>query len=151
MNSIKIKTMEEEQKMIKSIISKIKKCTCGDKGNNNKVVCGCFKVTEQDIKNAVKNGANSFEEVQAITKVGTGCGKCVKGSKALVNQLLLNKKIDENQVVCGCFKVTVQDLANAIKNGAKSFEEVQAVTKVGTGCGNCVESNKVLVAQLLAK
>jgi bacterioferritin-associated ferredoxin len=38
-----------------------------------------------------------------------------------------------------------------IKNGAKSFEEVQAVTKVGTGCGKCVESNKALVAQLLAK
>ena len=89
--------------------------------------------------------------MQAITKVGTGCGKCVDGNKALVNQLLLTKKIDENQVVCGCFKVTVQDLVNAIKNGAKSFEEVQAVTKVGTGCGNCVESNKELVAQLLAK
>ncbi|MDF2504991.1 MAG: hypothetical protein K0R06_2484, partial [Clostridium sp.] len=24
-------------------------------------------------------------------------------------------------------------------------------TKAGTGCGGCVESNKVLVAQLLAK
>ena len=117
----------------------------------NKVVCGCFNITEQDLKSAIKNGANSFEEVQAVTKVGTGCGRCVEGNKALVNQLLLTKKIDENQVVCGCFKVTVQDLANAIKNGAKSFEEVQAVTKVGTGCGNCVESNKVLVAQLLAR
>ena len=137
--------------MIKSIISKIKKCTCGDKADDNKIVCGCFKVTEQDLKNAISNGANSFKEVQAITKVGTGCGKCTHGVKALVDDLLLKRKIDENQVVCGCFKVTVQDLANAIKNGAKSFEEVQAITKVGTGCGNCVESNKVLVAQLLAK
>jgi len=136
--------------MIKSIISKL----MGNKRGaveENKVVCGCFNITEQDLKSAIKNGANSFEEVQAVTKVGTGCGRCVEGNKALVNQLLLTKKIDENQVVCGCFKVTVQDLANAIKNGAKSFEEVQAVTKVGTGCGNCVESNKVLVAQLLAR
>ena len=137
--------------MIKSIISQIKKCTCGDKENNNKVVCGCFKVTEQDIKDAVNNGADSFKKVQAITKVGTGCGKCTDGVKALVDDLLLKRKIDENQVVCGCFKVTVQDLENAIKNGAKSFEEVQAITKVGTGCGNCVESNKALVAQLLAR
>ena len=136
--------------MIKSIISKL----MGNKrgaAEENKVVCGCFNITEQDLKNAIKNGSNSFEEVQAITKVGTGCGKCVDGNKALVNQLLLTKKIDENQVVCGCFKVTVQDLVNAIKDGAKSFEEVQAATKVGTGCGNCVESNKVLVAQLLAR
>ena len=136
--------------MIKSIISKL----MGNKrgaAEENKVVCGCFNITEQDLKNAIKNGANSFEEVQTATKVGTGCGRCVDGNKALVNQLLLTKKIDENQVVCGCFKVTVQDLVNAIKDGAKSFEEVQAATKVGTGCGNCVESNKELVAQLLAR
>ena len=118
--------------------------------DNNKVVCGCFKVTEQDLKNAVKNGAKSFEEVQAITKVGTGCGKCVDSNKTLINKLLLTKKIDENQVVCGCFKVTVQDLVKAIKNGAKSFEEVQAITKVGTGCGKCVDSNKTLINELLA-
>ena len=136
--------------MIKSIISKL----MGNKRGaveENKVVCGCFNITEQDLKNAINNGANSFEEVQTATKVGTGCGRCVDGNKALVNQLLLTKKIDENQVVCGCFKVTVQDLVNAIKDGAKSFEEVQAATKVGTGCGNCVESNKELVAQLLAR
>lgn len=137
--------------MIKSIISKIKGCAGGNKMDDNKIVCGCFKLTEADLKNAVKNGANSFEEVQAVTKVGTGCGHCVEGNKALINQLLLTKKFDENQIVCGCLKVTVQDLANAIKDGAKSFEEVQAITKVGTGCGNCVNSNKELVAQLLAR
>jgi NAD(P)H-nitrite reductase large subunit len=136
--------------MIKSIISKIKNLTGGNK-MDNKVVCGCFKVTQQDLNNAIKNGAKSFEEVQAVTKVGTGCGNCVENNRALVNGLLLSKKIDENQIVCGCFKVTVQDLNNAIKNGAKSFKEVQAITKVGTGCGNCVESNKVLVDQLLAR
>ena len=58
--------------------------------------------------------------------------------------------MENNKIVCGCFNVTEQDLNNAIKNGAKTFEEVQAVTKVGTGCGRCVESNKVLVNQLLA-
>jgi len=119
--------------------------------DNNKVVCGCLNVTVQDLNNAIKNGAKSFEEVEAVTKVGTGCGNCIESNKAFVNELLLRKKIDENQVVCGCFKVTAQDLVNAIKNGAKSFEEVEAVTKVGTGCGNCVESNKAFVAQLLAK
>ena len=137
--------------MIKSIISIIKKLKGENIVDNNKVVCGCFKVTEQDLNNAIKSGAKSFDEVQAITKVGTGCGKCVESNKALVNGLLLSKKIDENQVVCGCFNVTVQDLVKAIENGANSFEEVQAVTKVGTGCGKCVESNKALVSQLLAR
>ena len=59
--------------------------------------------------------------------------------------------MEENKVVCGCYKVTVQDLNNAVKNGAKSFEEVQEITKIGTGCGQCVDSVKVLVDELLAK
>ena len=140
--------------MIKSIISKIKNLKGGNKvdnNNNNKVVCGCFNVTEEDLKKSIENGARSFEDVQTATKVSTGCGNCTHGVKTLVDNLLLQKKIDENAVVCGCFNLTVKDLAKAIKNGAKSFEEVQAITKVGTGCGNCVDSNKALVAQLLAK
>lgn len=143
--------MKEIEKKIKTIISKIKRLKGENRMDNNKVVCGCFNVTVQDLNNAIKNGAKSFDDVQAATKVGTGCGNCVENNKTLVDEILLRKKIDENQVVCGCFKVTAQDLVNAIKNGAKSFEEVQAVTKVGTGCGNCVESNKAFFAQLLAK
>ena len=129
--------------MLKSLISKIFPKEQGQ------VVCGCLKITDQDIEKAIRNGANSFEEVQVVTKVGTGCGNCVDSNKVLVNELLLRKKISENQVVCGCMKVNAQDIVNVVKNGAKSFEGVQAVTKVGTGCGKCVESNKALVALLL--
>lgn len=135
--------------MVKSIISMIKKLKGEDKIVNNKLVCGCFNVTEQHIKDAINNGAKSFEEVQKITKIGTGCGGCIASGQELVNELLIRKKIDENQIVCGCFKVTAQDIVKAVKNGAKSFEEVQAVTKVGTGCGRCVEGNKALVNYLL--
>jgi NAD(P)H-nitrite reductase large subunit len=137
--------------MIKSIISKLMGCKGENKMEDSKIVCGCYKVTEKDLKNAIKSGARTFEEVQAVTKVGTGCGRCVDSNKILVNKLILDNKIDENAIVCGCFKVTVQDINNAIKNGAKTFEEVQAITKVGTGCGNCIESNKALFAQLLSK
>ncbi|KZL90386.1 (2Fe-2S)-binding protein [Clostridium magnum] len=132
--------------MFKSIISKFIKSK-----EEDKVVCGCYKVTVQDLKNAVKNGAKSFEDVQAVTKVGAGCGHCVEGNRELVNELIIRKKIDENQIVCGCFKVTAGDIVAAVKNGAKSFEDVQAATKVGTGCGGCIEGNKTLVGYLLKK
>ncbi|AFM39641.1 NAD(P)H-nitrite reductase [Desulfosporosinus acidiphilus SJ4] len=66
--------------------------------------------------------------------------------KSLISKIFSK---EQSQVVCGCMKVTAQEIVNAVKNGAKSFEEVQTVTKVGTGCGNCVESNKALVALLL--
>ena len=75
----------------------------------------------------------------------------IKSIISKLKRLRGENNMDENKVVCGCYKVTVKDLKNAIKNGAMSFEEVQIATKVGTGCGNCVDSNKALVAQLLAK
>lgn len=59
--------------------------------------------------------------------------------------------MDNNAVVCNCYNLTVQDLKNAIDNGAKSFEEVQAATKVGTGCNQCIDSTKSIVNELLAK
>jgi bacterioferritin-associated ferredoxin len=59
--------------------------------------------------------------------------------------------MDNNDVVCGCMNVTVQDIKDAIKNGAKSFEEVQEATNVGTGCGNCVDSVTELVNKLLGE
>lgn len=137
--------------MLNNFIKKITGCKSSKADGSSNVICGCINVTEQDLIDAVNKGANSFKEVQDITKVGTGCGKCVGSNEALVNELILNKKIDENPVVCGCMDVKLQDMINAIKNGAKSFEEVQTATNVGTGCGMCVESNRALVSELLTR
>ncbi|EKQ51678.1 MULTISPECIES: (2Fe-2S)-binding protein [unclassified Clostridium] len=119
--------------------------------DDNNVICTCHNVTVDDLNNVVKNGIKTFDEAQEITKVGTGCGKCVANNKVLFNELLLANKISENPVICGCKNVTVQDLDNAVKNGAKSFEEVQEITKIGTGCGHCIEKSRELVNQLLSK
>lgn len=59
--------------------------------------------------------------------------------------------MDNEKVVCGCKNVKIKEIKDAISNGAKNFEEVQEATKVGTGCGKCLENNKVLVNELLGK
>ncbi len=59
--------------------------------------------------------------------------------------------MNKEDLVCGCMKVTVGDIEKAIADGAKSFEDVQTATKVGTGCGACVGKNRAFVAELLAK
>ena len=56
--------------------------------NNDEVVCGCLNLTVQDIKNAIENGAKSYEEVEEATSVGTACGQCIDDVKALVDELL---------------------------------------------------------------
>ncbi|MBS5953775.1 MAG: (2Fe-2S)-binding protein [Paraclostridium bifermentans] len=59
--------------------------------------------------------------------------------------------MDKNQLVCGCMKVTLGDIENSIKSGAKSFEEVQNITNVSRGCGRCSNSVKELISKLLEK
>ena len=44
-----------------------------------------------------------------------------------------------SEVICNCFNVTKDDILEAIKNGAKTLEEVQEATSAGTGCGSCLD------------
>ena len=37
---------------------------------------------------AIANGAKSFEEVQEVTNLGNGCGKCIGANRVLVDELL---------------------------------------------------------------
>lgn len=66
-------------------------------------------------------------------------------------KLRVYEVMDNDKVICRFINVTAQDLKDAIKNGAKSFEEVQEITKAGTGYGNCVDGVKILVDELLQK
>lgn len=52
---------------------------------DNKIVCGCYKVTEEEIIDAIKNGADTVEKVGAVTKAGTGCGGCKDRIQEIIN------------------------------------------------------------------
>lgn len=58
--------------------------------------------------------------------------------------------MDMEQTICHCFGVSAQDIADAVNNGATSFEEVQDATQAGTGCGGCEDDARALVDELLA-
>ena len=50
----------------------------------DEIVCSCLGITAGMIKDAVDAGANTFEEVQSTTDVGTVCGACVEDVTRLV-------------------------------------------------------------------
>ncbi|MBU9726852.1 MULTISPECIES: (2Fe-2S)-binding protein [Diplocloster] len=54
----------------------------------NKTVCTCYGVTIGDLKEAIENGAGSFDEVQEITNVSTACGSCEEYARNVVEELL---------------------------------------------------------------
>ena len=56
--------------------------------NRKKEACHCKNVTYGMLEDAVRSGAKSYEQVQQMLKVGTGCGKCVEFIRYFVNELL---------------------------------------------------------------
>ena len=54
-------------------------------------------------------------------------------------------KKEEEWVICKCMNVTDQEIEHAVLEGARTFYELQEMTKVGTGCGECRDE----VTQLL--
>ena len=45
----------------------------------------------------------------------------------------------DDEVICTCLNVTDKDLEEAYKAGDRTWEQLQARTKIGTGCGGCKE------------
>ena len=57
----------------------------------------------------------------------------------------------ESRIVCHCLNVTEEDIKMEVLEGVKDFDELQKRTKVGTGCGQCVDEVKSLLAQFVEK
>lgn len=52
---------------------------------------------------------------------------------------------EEARIVCHCQNITDRDIEEFVKNGGKSFEELQEKTGLGTVCGGCIEEAKELL------
>jgi NAD(P)H-nitrite reductase large subunit len=46
--------------------------------NKSKIICHCKQVSEQDIMDAVDNGASNYLQLQEATQAVTGCKSCFK-------------------------------------------------------------------------
>jgi nitrogen fixation NifU-like protein len=46
---------------------------------------------------------------------------------------------EETAVICHCVGITDKDIETAFQNGARSWEQLQQATKIGTVCGCCKE------------
>jgi bacterioferritin-associated ferredoxin len=48
-------------------------------------VCLCRGITDQDIKNAVADGAGTYREVRDLLDLGTCCGRCAPEARAIIS------------------------------------------------------------------
>lgn len=54
-----------------------------------------------------------------------------------------------DKTLCYCMKVKIGDVAEAVNNGATTFEEVQEATNVSRGCKRCIDDAKRVLEELL--
>jgi len=55
----------------------------------------------------------------------------------------------QDKVLCECHNVTLNDMKKHIKEGVKTFEELQEKTNISTDCPPCKEENEKLFKKLL--
>jgi nitrogen fixation NifU-like protein/NifU-like protein len=55
------------------------------------------------------------------------------------------------KIVCECMQVTDEDIEHAVLDGARSFLELQEMTKIGTGCGECQENAQTVMTGYIQK
>lgn len=51
------------------------------------IVCNCFEISEEEIREAVKNGAHTVDEVGEATQAGTGCGACQPRIQEIIDEV----------------------------------------------------------------
>ncbi|HCW03481.1 MAG TPA: (2Fe-2S)-binding protein [Clostridium sp.] len=99
----------------------------------NRVICTKNDVDYISIRKAMISGARTVDELVESAGVCTECEGCKSELKAILSS------------VCGCKKVSLEAVVNAVKNGADTVEKVGEVTGAGTGvieetgepCGKC--------------
>ncbi|CUH68450.1 Nitrite reductase [NAD(P)H] [Thalassovita gelatinovora] len=104
-------------------------------------ICGCNGVCKGQIVTAINNGANTLEDVRAVTKASGSCGTC----SGLVEQVLAATLGDDfdmptERSVCGCTDLTHEDVRRLIKSQAlKSQDAVwqELGWKTRNGCHVC--------------
>ncbi len=61
----------------------------------NRLVCLCNLVDEKEIRSLLKKGAKSTADIQALSRAGTSCGRCLPEIDQLVEEY--NKKKPKDQ------------------------------------------------------
>lgn len=101
---------------------------------SQRIICDTNQVDYISIRKAMIAGARTRSEVQAQTNVCLDC----KGCNEQLDAVLAS--------VCGCQQVPLQDVVDALKNGATTIEAIGEATGAGVTCGRC----QALIANVIA-
>lgn len=110
-------------------------------------VCSCNNVSQGALREAIRGGADTLDELKVCTRAGTGCGGCLPIVADLLNKELAAAGKSVKPRLCEHFDYGRQELFEIVKiEGLKTFDELLAKHGRGSGCEVC----KPTVASILA-
>ena len=56
---------------------------------------------------------------------------------------------DGGPILCLCLNVSLGDVEQAVRQGARTFQEVQQLTRCGRSCGMCSQTIQQVLERLL--
>lgn len=71
---------------------KVSKATQPKENIEEALICFCHGITEAEIREAIKNGALTLQDIKDRTKASTGCGGCTPECEKLLSEMLNAKK-----------------------------------------------------------
>lgn len=58
---------------------------------------------------------------------------------------------EEAKIVCECMGITDHEIEDAVLEGARTFYELQEITKISTGCGECRQEATLLMQNYISQ
>jgi len=99
----------------------------------NRIICEKNNVDYITVRKTMCNDARTKEELKSMINVCLECEGCLREIDDILSS------------VCGCKKVSLQAVVDAVNSGADTVEKVGEVTGAGTDCGRC----KVLIENVI--
>lgn len=101
----------------------------------NRVICRCNDIDYLAIRKLMIMGVRTLEEVKNQSKAAAICGNCEKDIEAILNS------------VCGCKKVSLQEVVSTVQAGADTVDKVTEQTGAGSDCERC----KILIKDIVKR
>ncbi len=128
-----------------------------EKKIKSKIICGCFGVTEDKIKEIIrKNTLNLVDEITNYTKAGGGCGKCKDDLLKILNEEISKrnngakeKPLTKTQLILKVNKILENKVAPELRKDGGDIELIdiednKIFVNLQGACKNCPSSNLTL-------
>ena len=79
------------------------------KKSAKKIICNCFSVTEEAIKEAIEHGAKTVKEVTEATYAGGACGRCKENIQHIIDEII-GKKEEQKKLTPVQFAIKVNSI-----------------------------------------